>query len=140
MNVVTLYKHASDQMVRRSLRNESALVKDPPHARWLLLRTSAIFLTLLIALVIQAWVQAPWYAEAVEVTLTLLALWATLSLTRQLFAYRNGWIDGRAAMLDSWLEANARGMDYQDWVKAEISRDFMVMGADPLAAERREQS
>jgi hypothetical protein len=45
--------------------------------------------------------------------------------------YRNGWLTGRQAMLNSMAEATQRHMSMPEWIEAEMERDgFHVVHID----------
>lgn len=47
---------------------------------------------------------------------------------RRALAYRSGWMDGRAAMVQSMAEAMRRRMDLNEWLAGEAERDMATLG------------
>lgn len=47
---------------------------------------------------------------------------------RRALAYRSGWMDGRAAMVQSMGEAMRRRMDLNEWLRGEAERDMATLG------------
>jgi hypothetical protein len=47
---------------------------------------------------------------------------------KRAMAYRQGWVDGRQAMINSMSEAFERGMSPEEWADAEQVRTLAVLG------------
>ena len=49
---------------------------------------------------------------------------------RRASAFRTGWLDGRVAFVHAMAEAQRRGMTPQEWLEAELVRDYATLGVE----------
>lgn len=123
-----------DRLTDRSLAEEKAYVAgESRRVRWMTVRAGAFALTTWGSLVVATgWTSAPWWLHLVT---AMLLGWAVgllpMRTLRRALAYRNGWLDGRQAMVVALAEAMRRGMSWDDWLSGEYARDAVIMGVPP---------
>jgi hypothetical protein len=110
---------------KRSLADQRSRVNDPrryAHIWWRALTW------LLLAVVGVVWVASHSNRGiGTTVVITLLGACAGRGLALTLMranAYADGWLQGRHGLMDSWREARQRGLDPDEWMNAEIEREF----------------
>jgi hypothetical protein len=135
-----------DRLTRRAVafdqRDQRAWIENPRRMRWLMWR---MLLGVAIGLATLGYLS--WRTEIASVWDTL--LWAVfggfvgrgfMGGMRRALAYRNGWMDGRIAMVASLKEAlTQRGMSIEEWLQGEWDRDMAILlGAIEPGGDRRE--
>lgn len=102
-----------------------------------MLRELVTFVIVLAALVIRP-AAAGMLSALVIVVVGFYVGASALSATRRAHAYRSGWLDGRARMIDALREAMQRGHTLEDWIGGELARDYAALGVDPTRENERE--
>lgn len=119
-----------DQLVRRSVDQDHTLVARPHRARALFFRSATVFALVFAASVAEVWTTGPVSSFFHAVVAGYIG-WTAFYGFRRATAYRDGWLDGRGAMIMSLPEAMHRGLGPDEWLMAEYERDLMVMGVRP---------
>ena len=74
--------------------------------------------------------RGPWpLAIALGVGAGLLVARAGLSYMMRAHAYRDGWLSGRSAIYASLTEAMRRNIGPDEWIRAELERDWHVIAS-----------
>lgn len=118
-----------DGSVRRSLEREQTFVKRPDRARRLFLREIAISVVVLGAMFARLWMG--WVETVAMMIIGVFVGFSLLGGLKRAGAYRNGWLNGRASMVQALAEAHRRDMSLDDWLNGELARDLPIMGASP---------
>lgn len=126
----------------RAHRTERSYVtQETERLRWITVGELLLFgLTVASVWIIQA-TGPSWITVLCGVLVGLQVGRAGLVSTRRAMAYRSGWLDGRTAFVSAMGEAQRRGMRPQDWLAAELARDYAVLGlqAEVIALEADEE-
>ena len=69
-----------------------------------------------------------WYTDVFSGLMGIYIAVGCLSFWRAQVGYKDGWIEGRQALLRSARESNQRGMTAEQWADAEWERDMAVLG------------
>lgn len=109
---------------------DSALVADRPRARRAHLRMM-VLLPLLVFAAVRLGDYSTIPGTVASLTVAGMTGRAALAVVNRMQAYRNGWLDGRVAMLHSLGEAMKRGWTADEWATAEWERDAVVLGVAP---------
>lgn len=117
------------KLAQRTTQNERALIESHERARRLMLRESALFVLALVAVFFRPISDGPlWLWIPASLLVGCLVGWGALSGTRRAFAFRNGWLDGRAQMIGALSEAMKRGLTLDEWIRSELARDSAALG------------
>lgn len=118
-------------------RNLTASVNDHRRLHRVFRRGVAVFVVTLVSMVI-----ATGGLPVPVVVDTVAHLWlggavgtSALFTYRLAGQYRNGWLDGRQAMLASMREAHARRLSGEEWLTGEFARDMVTLGMPPGVAD-----
>lgn len=114
-------------LVKRSQKRERSFVDAPQRARRLMLR-DAILAVLALAVVMTHDLADSWLGTLLSIIFGGLVGVGLMSATRRAMSYRSGWLDGRMAFVNSLSEAMRRDMTPDEWLAAELARDYAVMG------------
>jgi hypothetical protein len=98
--------------------------------RWITVAELALFLVTVLAIFGLSWLDPGWLTAACSVLVGLQVGRAGIVSMRRATGYRSGWLDGRVALVRSMNEARQRGMTPQEWLEAELVRDYAVLGID----------
>jgi hypothetical protein len=126
------FGEVTDTIVDRSIANERSFVDDPQRARKLLRRDIALAVLALTSIIVAngAIDIEPLQGLATAIVGAFVGVGLFVGMQRAT-AYRRGWLAGRGQMIGSMSEAFHRGMSLDQWVQAELTRDFAVMGIEP---------
>lgn len=123
-----------DRYAERSIENEQSYVDNPQRARRLWKRDIAIFITLLVAMIAEDFLDGLLGAFCnVIVGFGIGA--AAFSSTRRALSYKSGWLRGRGMMFASMDEAMRRGFTMTEWVRGELARDHDLLCHDDDESE-----
>jgi hypothetical protein len=127
-----------DWSVDRVRSTDSMLVRqDRRRWRQVIAFDLGLFLGAVAAWSLYPVTRGTWFGIAGGVLIGLQLGRASIGGIRRASAYRSGWLSGRQAMVAAMAEAYQRGMTLEQWLTAELSRDYAVLGltADDVARD-----
>jgi hypothetical protein len=123
-------RRLAEALARRAATRESVLVSHPDRMRAEVIRAGAVLVVLAGAASAPLWTSpGSWGDVLAGLVLAVLAGGSVVSWLRAKMAYRAGWLDGRAQMVAALSETMRRGYSLEEWLEAELERDFRVIGA-----------
>lgn len=111
----------------RSLSRERVLVERPGSERRRVTQSLVWFFVVLVAFNLWAWTGG-WVHGVIGTLVGAYLGFSALSGMARARAYRNGWLDGRRAMVGSMAEAQRRGLSMYEWAEREAERDAATLG------------
>lgn len=124
--------HLAARMARWSWNHSRILVQRGPGAMVGLYAIAAVWFLGLLGL--WAWVLAQLDGPFVMVAAIIVGLMlgrVPLIRAGRALAYREGWLDGREAMVSALREATERGIEPADWLQAMWESDAAMLGIHP---------
>ncbi len=73
-----------------------------------------------------------WYGFAAGPVFGLLIAWSSTNTLARFRAYRDGWLEGRAAMIAALIEAGKRRLTVAEWMQAQAEQDAALMGVPTI--------
>lgn len=119
-----------DKAAERSIADEKVWVNRPDRVRRMFVVDVAVGVVSIAAMAAIG-NAGGWVDTVARLFLGVYVGTRILARVRRAMAYRNGWLDGRTAMVLALGEAAKRGLDLDEWLTSEYERDAIVMGVSP---------
>lgn len=122
-----------ERAAARKNQRERVLVERPWKARALFIRSVLTFVAVLGLWVFYAFAgtgPSGWPGVVYAVAGVVLGFWIganALAGMARAVAYRSGWLDGRAAMVDAMRDARSP----EEWLRTQMHHDLNVLGVPP---------
>lgn len=114
---------------RKTWLADDMLVRRPGHGRWRILVTAVALLLLGWTATVVISVCPPGLLRtAGSATIGAYIALVGMGYSKRLRAYKAGWIEGRRAMIQAFIETSRRGMTINDWLAAQAEQDAALMG------------